>query len=112
MKELLIKTLESFGYPIIQQGSMGKNEKYPETFFTFWNNSADDLNHYDDKAVNFVWDFDLNIYSTDPDIVNNKLLEAKEKLINAGFVVSGKGHDVASDEKTHIGRGINVQIIE
>lgn len=112
MKDLLIKTLESFSYPIIQQGSLGKNEKYPETFFTFWNNNSDDLNHYDNKTANIVWDFDLNIYSIEPDIVNNILLEAKQKLIDAGFIVSGNGYDVASDEKTHTGRGINVQIIE
>ena len=112
MKDLLIKTLEEFGYPVIQQGSLNENEQYPETFFTFWNNSTDENSHYDNKPNNYVWDFDLNVYSNNPETVNSLLLEAKEKLIKAGFIVNGKGHDVASDEPTHTGRGINVQIIE
>lgn len=112
MKELLIKTLEEFGYPVIQQGSLNENEQYPETFFTFWNNSTDENSHYDNKPNNYVWDFDLNVYSTNPETVNSLLLEAKEKLIKKGFIVNGKGYDVASDEPTHTGRGINVQIIE
>lgn len=112
MKNLLIKTLEQFGYPVIQQGSLNEDEQYPETFFTFWNNSTDENSHYDNKPNNYVWDFDLNVYSNNPETVNSLLLEAKEKLIEAGFIVNGKGHDVASDEPTHTGRGINIQIIE
>ena len=111
MIDLLIKTLEPLGYPIIRQGSLNKEEPYPETFFTFWNNDSDDT-HYDDKANNCVWDFDLNVYSNKHELTNSLLLQAKEKLIEAGFIVSGKGYDVASDEITHTGRGINVQIIE
>lgn len=112
MKDLLIKTLEVFKYPILQQGSLNEDEPYPETFFTFWNNEVDENSHYNNKPNNYVWDFDLNVYSNDPNKVNILLIEAKEKLIEAGFIVSGKGHDVASDEPTHTGRGINVQIIE
>ena len=112
MKDLLIRTLEQFGYPVIQQGSLNEDEQYPETFFTFWNNSTDENSHYDNKPNNYVWDFDLNVYSSNPETVNSLLLEAKEKLIEVGFIVNGKGHDVASDESTHTGRGINVQIIE
>lgn len=111
MKDLLIKTLEPLGHPIIQQGSLNKDDPYPETFFTFWNNDSGETN-YDDKANNYIWDFDLNVYSNNPELTNSLLLQAKEKLIEAGFIVSGKGYDVASDEITHTGRGINVQIIE
>lgn len=112
MKDLLIRTLEQFGYPVMQQDSLNEDEQYPETFFTFWNNSTDESSHYDNKPNNYVWDFDLNVYSSNPEMVNSLLLEAKEKLIEVGFIVNGKGHDVASDEPTHTGRGINVQIIE
>ena len=54
----------------------------------------------------------MNFYSSDPSLVNTKLLEAKALLKAQGFIVSGKGHDVMSDEPTHTGRGINVQKIE
>jgi hypothetical protein len=40
--------------------------------------------------------------------VITKLLEAKALLKEAGFIVSGAGYDVASDEDSHTGRGIEV----
>ena len=112
MEELLIKTLELFKYPILRQGSLNEEEEYPETFFTFWNNETGESSHYNNKPNNYIWDFDLNVYSNDPNKVSTLLLEAKSKLIEKGFIVSGKGYDIASDEPTHTGRGINVKIIE
>lgn len=112
MKDLLISTISSLGYPVYQQGSLGQDEAYPESFFTFWNNDTYDKNHYDNKPIDYVWDFDLNFYSVDPDLVNTKLLAAKELLLEAGFIVPGKGYDVVSDEITHTGRGIHVLKIE
>lgn len=112
MKELLIETLAAFGYPIFLQGSMNENEAYPESFFTFWNNSADDMHHYDNEPIAFEWDFDVNFYSTDPTLVNSVLVSARNALRAAGFAVNGKGHDVASDEPTHTGRGLNAKIRE
>lgn len=112
MKDLLIQTLEPLGYPIFQQGTLNEDDGYPESFFTFWNNDSYDGKHYDNEAINCIWDFDVNFYSSDPALVNTKLIEAKTKLKQQGFVVSGKGYDVASDEPTHTGRGINVLKIE
>lgn len=112
MQDLLIQILETFKYPVFRQGSLNPEEPYPETFFTFWNNSIDDSSHYNNKTNNYVWDFDLNVYSNNPDKVNSLLLEAKEELEKNNFIINGKGHDVASDEPTHTGRGINVKIIE
>lgn len=112
MKDLLIKTLEPLGYPIFQQGSLSKDDAYPESFFTFWNNDTFGDEFYDNKEHQTVWNFDLNFYSSNPALVNTKLLEAKELLKAQGFTITGKGHDVASDEITHTGRGINVLKIE
>lgn len=112
MKELLITLLESFNYPVFLQGSLSENEAYPESFFTFWNNETPDGSHYDNEAINYVWNFDVNFYSIDPELVNTMLLNAKTLLKQNGFIVGGKGYDVASDEPTHTGRGINVLIVE
>lgn len=112
MKDLLIEALEPLGYPIILQGTLGENEAYPESFFTFWNNDTEGNEFYDNVEHGYVWDFDLNFYSSDPALVNTKLLNAKTALKAKGFIVSGKGYDVASDEPTHTGRGIHVMIIE
>ena len=112
MKELLIETLKPLGYPIRLQGSFKEGEAYPNNFFTFWNNDVSGDEFYDNDEHSFIWDFDLMFYSTDPKLVNEKLLEAKQLLKENGFIVSGKGYDVVSDEPTHTGRGINVLKIE
>lgn len=112
MKEILIELLESFGYPVFLQGSLSEDESYPESFFTFWNNNSYDNNHYDNEAASYTWDIDVNFYSIDPELVNTMLLEAKKLLKQNGFIVGGKGYDVASDEPTHTGRGINVLYFE
>lgn len=112
MKEELIKILETFNFPVFQQGTLNKDDLYPDSFFTFWNNDSADDEFYDNKENAYIWDFDVNFYSNDPNLVNTKLLEAKKILKQNGFIVRGKGYDVASDEPTHTGRGINVLKIE
>ncbi len=107
MEDLLIQILETFGYPVMLQGSMLPDEKYPDHFFTFWNNSSDDEAFFDNKAYMTVYDYSVNFYSTDPALVYTKLREAKKALEENGFIVNGDGHSVASDEKSHDGRGIN-----
>lgn len=112
VKKLFINTLKPFGHKIILQGSMAADEKYPDNFFTFFNNSTESETFYDDVENATVWDFDLNFYSNKAANTNSVLLEAKKKLKAAGFIVNGKGYDVASDEPSHTGRGINVLYIE
>lgn len=110
MKDLLISLLETFGFPVFLQGTLNENEAYPDSFFTFWNNESSDAAHYDNNAIRYTWNFDVNFYSVDPALVNAKLLEAKTLLKQNGFIVPGKGHDLYSDEPTHTGRGITVLI--
>lgn len=108
MEDLLIEILESFGYPVKLQGSLLPDEPYPEHFFTFWNNSSYGESFYDDDEQSTVFDYDVNFYSTNPEWVYTKLRAAIVALKKAGFIVSGDGYSVASDEPTHDGRGINV----
>lgn len=108
MEDLLIKTLESLGYPVKLQGSILADEPYPDSFFTFWNDSAVGAGYYSNNETVIMWAYSLNFYSTDPVLVNSKLLEAKKLLKSAGWVVSGAGYDVPSDEPTHTGRGISL----
>ena len=90
MKEKLIELLDSFGFPVMLQGSLSKDAKYPRSFFTIWNNTSYDNNHYDNNPVSFTSNFDVNFYSVDPVLVNTKLLEAKQLLKQNGFIISGK----------------------
>ena len=112
MTELLIQILTTFGFPVRLQGSLSANEAYPDSFFTFWNNTGSDGSHYDNDAIYYVWSFDVNFYSTNPALVYSKLEEARVALKAAGFIISGRGYSVASDEPTHTGRGFNALIIE
>lgn len=112
MEDELIKILEIFGYPVIRQGSLAPDEVYPESFFTFWNNDSPDHAYYDDNEYGTDWDFDVNFYSTDPQKTYNVLADARVKLKQNKWIVPGKGYDVASDEVTHIGRGMRVFYLE
>ena len=108
MEDKLIEILEALGYPVRLQGSLLPDESYPDHFFTFWNDSADGVSYYSNNEGAILWAYSLNFYSIDPLLVNTKLLEAKALLKSAGWVVSGAGYDVPSDEATHTGRGISL----
>jgi len=108
MEELLRKTLEPLGYPVKIQGSLLPDEPYPDHFFTYWNDSADGVSFYSNSEGAILWAYSLNFYTNDPQLVNKKLLEAKALLKDKGFIVSGGGYDVPSDEDTHTGRGISL----
>lgn len=108
MEDKLIEILEALGYPVFLQGSLLENESYPDSFFTFWNDSADGDSYYSNEENAIIWAYSLNFYSTDPVNVNTMLLEAKKLLKADGWVVSGAGYSIMSDEHTHTGRGITV----
>ena len=98
---------------VIRQGTLSANEKYPNLFITFWENESDDGNHYDDfKTSTTIYDFDINVYGSNVGLVYETILKIKQKLIQNNFLVNGTGYDVASDETTHIGRGINTKYVE
>jgi len=112
LKEKLIRLLESFGFPVFLQGSLEPEIRYPDSFFTFWNNDTYDGSYYNNDTIAFIWSFDINFYSTSPELVNTKLVEVRRLLRDNNFIVSGVGYDVGSDEITHTGRGINALYIE
>ena len=108
MDDLLYSTLCKLGYPVFKQGSLSENDPYPDHFFTFWNNTADGDSFYDNDETSIIWDYDLNFYTIDPNLTSSKLMEAKSILKETGFIATGAGYDVESDEPTHTGRGMNV----
>ena len=108
MEDLLISTLETLGYPVDLQGSYAPEQSYPDHFFTYWNNSAGGQSFYGNTEGAILWNYSVNFYSKDPLLTNTKLLEAKALLKAQGFIVTGAGYSVASDEPTHTGRGIEV----
>lgn len=108
MEDILIQLLESFNLPVIRQGSLAPDEAYPDTFFTFWNNDEDGQSYYDNDAAMIVYDFTVNVYSTDPDRVYNLLKQARQTLKANNWIIARRGYDIQSDEITHTGRGMEV----
>lgn len=112
MEDKLTAVLEELEYPYFRQGSMNQEEGYPDSYFTFKNMSSDGGSFYNNVEHTVLWLFVVAFYSNNPNLITKELLNAKSKLKQAGFIVSGKGYDVQSDEPTQTGRGIAVKIIE
>lgn len=112
VKTNLITLLESLNYPVFLQGSFAQDQAYPESFFTYWNNSSDSGSHYDNDAINFIWDFTIYFYSVSATLTNTVLILARNLLKKNGWIVAGKGYDVGVDEPTHTGRALDIIFIE
>ena len=108
MEDQLIALLETFKYPVIRQGSMPSDAKYPATFFTFWNRTEDGVSFYDNEAAAVAHEFDVNVYSSDPSLTYSLLDSARALLKSNGWIIVTRGYDVRSDEITHTGRGMEV----
>lgn len=109
MEDLLIETLETLGYPVRLQGSLLPDEPYPDHFFTFWNSESESDSYYDNNDNAIIYEYDVNFYSIDAEKVYSELRRAIKKLKGAGFIISGDGYSVPSDEQTHDGRGVSVR---
>ena len=112
MKDEIVSILEGLNYPVFQQGTMNQEEGYPDSYFTFKNMNTTGDSFYDNGEHKIIWLFVVAFYSNNPELVDTELLNAKNKLKEKGFIVSGKGYDVESDEPTQTGRGIAVKKIE
>lgn len=112
MEDNLIELLEYFNLPVIRQGSLPPDEVYPNTFFTFWNNDEVEHSAYDNDTANVTYDFDINVYSTDPNKVYSLLGQARQLFKQNGWIIAQRGYDVPSDEITHTGRGMEVMYLE
>ena len=112
MEDLLIETLKSFGYPVRLQGSLLPDEPYPDHFFTFWNTNSNSDGYFDNGESRVIYQYTVNFYSNNPEYVYTKLREAITALKEVGFIISGDGYSVASDEPTHDGRGFIARYIK
>jgi len=104
----LCELLSTFNVPVRRQGGLADDEEYPQTFFTYWNNSEYGNSHYDNNTLTVAYDFDVNVYSTDINTTYELLNNARKLLKANGWTIAERGHDVGSDEPTHTGRGMNV----
>lgn len=112
MENVLIDLLETLNYPVIRQGSLPPEQAYPDTFITFWNSSEDGKSFYDNGVLSLVYAYDVNVYSISPETAYSVMDSAKMLLHGSGWIITDRGHDAASDEITHIGRGFSVEFLK
>lgn len=112
MEDKVIEILQTFGYPVLRQGSLSEDEDYPQTFYTFWNIDSPDHAHYDNEDYGTAWAYQIAVYSSEPATAYKALKDAITAFKGNGWVVPSKGYDVASDEPTHIGRATEIYYLE
>ena len=112
MEDVLIDILSEYGFPVRRQGSFASDEEYPDYFFTFWNTDSSDHSHFDNRRMGIESTYDVMFYGIDAAKVYDTLRDAQQKLINNGWISSGDGFDVASDEESHTGRGITATFLK
>ena len=105
--DVLIGLLETFKYPVFRQGSLADNTPYPATFITFWG-YEDEHSAYDNETQIVENQFDVNVYSSDPDTAYSVLDQIRSMLKTNGWTILQRAYDVQSDENTHIGRGMEI----
>lgn len=103
MKELLIQILETFGYPVFLHGTLGEDEPFPSTFFTFITLDSPDAFTFDDEPTHTAWVYQVVLYSNDPELLETLAAQSRTALKAAGFIPQGKGIDIPSEEPTHTG---------
>ena len=114
MREQFIALLQTFGLPIFLQGSLNKNSAYPSSFFTYWNDTTEDNAHYDNDAIAFNWQFTIYYYTQNENAaqMDGVFLQIRNLFKQNGWIMTGVGYDVPSDEPTHIGRAIDVLYVQ
>lgn len=108
----MIALLATLKYPVVRQGSLSPSDPYPPTFFTFWNVDETGQSFYDNQDAAVEHDFRVCVYSSTPALAYSLLTEARALLKQNGWIITDRGYDVASDEFTHVGRGMTVTFLE
>lgn len=103
MKNLLISTLETLGYPVHLQGTMNPDEAYPPSFITVFTQFSEDAANFDNETFAVSWQHQVIFYSSDPVLVESVPTTIRNTLKKAGFIPQGRGHDIPSDEPSHTG---------
>lgn len=108
----LEEAFEEVGLEYARQGSYTDESQYPESFFTFWNAGTPEGGFYDDKAHKAVWIWYVYFYTKDASLLYSKLEDLITILKEKGFIIEGKGQDVASGSPDYSGRYIKIKYIE
>ena len=109
LEEVFTELEAENGTPYSRQGSYEIDEKLPDDFYTFWNASSEYDGYYGNKPTKCIWEWTIFFYTNNPaniyDGMNNFLDKAKEY----GFIIKGRGRDIATDEQNYFGRYATIE---
>lgn len=111
MNDEIYNTLAALGYPVFLHGTLGENEPFPETFITYTTVDSPDAFPFDDAPTHTVWVYQIIIYSSDRQTLEQVAASSRAALKAAGFIPQGKGRDIPSEETTHTGWLCNYRLI-
>lgn len=112
MWEKLQEVFEEIGLPYSRQGSYGVDEKLPNSFFTFWNKDSEYDGYFSNRPTKCIWTWNVFFYTNDPELLYSQLKAFIRVANEKGFVVSGQGKDLATDEPDYFGRFVEVSYVE
>lgn len=95
-----------------RQGSYAEDAEYPNSFFTFWNFDTPEGGFFDNKANRAVWFWQVYYYTNDASTLYSEMQKFIRLAKDAGFIVEGKGTDIASDRPDYFGRMITIKYLE
>ena len=94
--------------PYYRQGSFGEDDVYPSSFFTYWKLDNPFGDYGDNKEHSLITRYAVYFYTNDPSVLESTLDDFVIRAKEQGFIISGKGVDVPSDDKAFIGQKINI----
>lgn len=103
---------EQLQLPYFRQGSFADDEEMPGSFFTFWNADTPERGYFDNKANCAVWYWYVYFYTNEPSLLYSKLDEFIKLCKGAGFIVEGRGKDIASGQVDYLGRYVQIKYVE
>lgn len=100
----LLAILAAFKYPVFLHGSVNPDDGYPDSFFTFWNQSTPEGAFYSNYPHFAVWQFYIYFYSSSRQTVETVTDNLLDVLRASGWTLRGRPADAVSGVATHTGR--------
>lgn len=112
MMDELFALFEKIGLPYFRQGSLADDAEYPPSFFTFWNIDTPSIAYRDNAEKAYSEIINVCFYTNDASLIYSQMDAFISKAKAAGFIVTGRAHDTATDEANFYGRAVRIQKIK
>lgn len=112
MIDELLALLGAFQYPVFLHGTVNPADGYPDSFFTYWNQSTPEGAFYSNDPHFAVWRFYIYFYSSSRQTVETVTDNLLDVLRASGWTLEGRPVDASSGLETHTGRMITCKKLE